>query len=54
MVHTEFWSGKLKWKYHLGDLSLEEKMTLKENFKKQDVGMSCIGVMQERDSVRQP
>ena len=48
-VHTEFWCGSLKERYHLEDQGIDGRIILKWSFRKWDGVMDWIDLAQDRD-----
>jgi hypothetical protein len=49
MVHTEFWFGKLRGKYHLEDLDIEGRIIVKGVFNSEDGAVTWIDLVEVRD-----
>jgi len=47
-VHTGFWWGDIKDRGHLEDEGVDRKVILKWIFKKLDVGMDLVDLVQDR------
>ena len=47
-VHTGFWWGDIKDRGHLEDEGVDRKVILKWIFKKSDVGMDLVDLVQDR------